>query len=250
VRYQGVWSQDKVWDASGRTAEKRPFALSISCRGILRTCKAYITGNPSWPQKASSKVASGDPEGIFQKCSRRKFSLLRNSAARQIRTSRAERNDQIDRVSRKRQRGYRSRLVPIAIVVTSTTTLVIVLLAVLEVFLAVVVVSHIVILILVELVVLELLDLVVFRVLLLRGLAVRLVPNLVVLVKVGKLVAGGLCVDFERLFAGVRVAALAFGVDYVPELFGEVFLFCFAFPTISKTMLGVSYEFPSRASAY
>jgi hypothetical protein len=163
-----------------------------------------------------------------------------------IHTSRAERNDQNDRVSRKRQKGYRSRLVPIAIVVTSAATLVVVLLAVLEVFLAVVVVSHIVVFILVELVVLELLDLVVLRVLLFRGLAIGLVLGLVVLVKVGELVAGGLCVDFERLFAGVRVAALAFGVDYVPELFREVFLF-YCGPILARRSPDCRHLFPVQS---
>ena len=59
-------------------------------------------------------------------------------------------------------KGYRSRLVPVAIVVTSTTALVIVFLAVLEVFLSVVIVSHVVVFVLVEFVVLEFLDLVAF----------------------------------------------------------------------------------------
>lgn len=126
---------------------------------------------------------------------------------------------------RKDEGGVAGILVPITIIITPTPTILVIFLAVLEVFLAIVVVSHVVVFVLIELVVLEFLDLVVFRILLLRSLVVRLVLDFVVLVKVGKLVAGGLGVDFESLFARVRVVTLAFGVDYVPQLFREVFLF-------------------------
>ena len=119
--------------------------------------------------------------------------------------------------------GIAARLVPI-IVVPSATAVFVVFLAVLEVALGVVVVSHVVVLVFVKVVVLELLNLVVIRVLLLSGFVVGLVLGVVVVVELGELVAGGLCVDLERLLARVGVLALALGVNDVPELFREVLL--------------------------
>ena len=71
---------------------------------------------------------------------------------------------------------------------------------------------------------LELLDFVVVRVLLLGRLVLGLVLDFFVLVEFSELVACGLGVDLERLLAPVGVVVLPFGVDYVPELFREVFL--------------------------
>lgn len=119
--------------------------------------------------------------------------------------------------------GIAARLVPI-IVVPSATAVFVVLFAVLEVALGVVVVSHVVVFVLVEVVVLELLDLVVIRVLLLGRFVVSLVLGVFIFVELGKLVAGGLCVDLERLLARIGVLALALGVNDVPELFREVLL--------------------------
>lgn len=134
-----------------------------------------------------------------------------------------------DRVSSEvvgKRRGFRSQLIPITVVVAATATVFVVFLAVFEVALGIVVVSHIVVFVLVEFVVFELLDLVVVGVLLLRRFVFGLVLGFVGVVEVCELVAGRLCVDFERLLARVRVVALAFGINYVPELFGEVFFFC------------------------
>ena len=119
--------------------------------------------------------------------------------------------------------GIAARLVPI-IVVPSATAVFVVLFAVLEVALGVVVVSHVVVFVLVELVVLELLDFVVVRVLLFGRLVLGLVLDFFVIVELGELVARGLCVDLQRLLARVGLVGLALGVDYVPELFREVFL--------------------------
>lgn len=115
--------------------------------------------------------------------------------------------------------------VPVIAVVASAAVLV-VLFAVFEVALGVVVVGHVVVFVLVELVVLELLDVVVVRVLLLALLVVGVVFVFLGVVEVGQLVARGSGVDFEGLLARVRVFAFAFGVDDIPELFREVFLFC------------------------
>jgi hypothetical protein len=120
-------------------------------------------------------------------------------------------------------RGIAARLVPI-VVVASATAVFVVFLAILEVALGVVVVSHVVVLVLLEVVVLELLDQVVIRVLLLGRFVVGLVLGVFVVVELGELVAGGLCVDLECLLARIGVLALALGINYVPELFREVFL--------------------------
>lgn len=132
-----------------------------------------------------------------------------------------------DRVSSEVEtRGVRSRLIPVTIVVAATTAVFVVFFAIFEVALGVVVVSHVVVFVLVELVVFQLLDLVVVGVLLLRCFVLGLVFGFVGVIEVCELVARGLCADFECLFARVWVVALAFGINYVPELFGEVVLFC------------------------
>jgi len=117
-----------------------------------------------------------------------------------------------------------ARLIPVTVVVASAAAVFVVFFAVLEVAFGVVVVSHVVVFVFVEFVVFDLLDFVVFRVFLLGRFIVCLVLDFVGVVEVCKLVACGFCVDFECLFARVRVVALAFGVNYVPKLFREVLL--------------------------
>ena len=126
---------------------------------------------------------------------------------------------------KQKDREIAASSVPVTVVVASATAIFVVFFAVLEVALGVVVVSHVVVLVLVELVVFELLDFVVVRVLLLGRLVLGLVLGFFVLVEFGELVARGLCVDLELLLARVGLVALVVGdVEYVPELFREVFL--------------------------
>ena len=119
----------------------------------------------------------------------------------------------------------RSQLIPVTVIVASAATVFVVFFAVLEVALGVVVVSHVVVFVFVEIVVFDLLDFVVFRVLLLGRFIFGFVLGFVGLVKVCELIARGFGVDFECLLARVWVVALAFGVNYVPKLLREVFLF-------------------------
>lgn len=120
--------------------------------------------------------------------------------------------------------GIAANSVPVTVVVASAAAVFVVFFAVLKVALGVVVVSHIVVLVLVEIVIFELFDFVVVRVFLLGSFVVGLVVGLVVLVELCELVAGGLCVDLEGLYACAGIFALTLGVNYVPELFREVFL--------------------------
>lgn len=126
---------------------------------------------------------------------------------------------------RKTKKNQPAQLVPV-VVVSASTAVFVVFLAVLEIALGVVIVGHVVIFVFVKLVVFEFLDFVVFGILLFGLLVLGFVLCLVGVVKVGELVASRLGVDLEGLPLRVGVLALALRVNNVPELFREMFLLC------------------------